>query len=251
MTPAERAGYLAHSRTLAFQRRLDEARRAIEAWRRVTTRRFVSYSAGKDSEVVLHLARQDEPQLLAVWSDDEFNLPETLAQLERTPNLHRIAARVWHAEWFTAWADGPARVPPGTEWVEPIAGQFGLAAWAIRHGYDGVAIGLRAQESADRRRNARRRGTLHQLRETGVWHAYPLAWWRTEDVWAYLVSREVPYNAAYDRLSAIGVPAARQRIGPFAVERVLQFGALSDLRRGWPEEFARFAARFPDARRLS
>lgn len=249
MRPLDRLGYLAHSRSPAFARRVDEARRALDAWRTVTTRRFVAYSAGKDSEVLLHLARLDEPDLLAVWADDEYNLPETLAQLDRTPNLKRLAATIWHSEDFTAWADGSARVPSDREWVDAI-GNDGVTPWARRHGYDGVALGLRAGESAARRKSAARRGLAYG-HSSGIARCCPLAWWSDRDVWAYLVSREIPYNAAYDRLRELGAPPRAQRIGPYSVERALWAGMLGWLRLGWPAEFERFAQAHPEARRYA
>jgi hypothetical protein len=67
------------------------------------------------------------------------------------------------------------------------------------------------------------------------------------DVWAYIIQNEVRYNAAYDRMTELGIPRERQRIGPFANARALPHGQLDILRRGWPDEFARFAKRFPEA----
>ncbi len=68
------------------------------------------------------------------------------------------------------------------------------------------------------------------------------------DVWAYIVSNNVSYNAAYDRLAEIGVPLAQQRIGPLAVERVLGYGQIALLKRGWPELWNRYAERYPEVR---
>lgn len=250
MTPLERAGFLAHARTAAFQRRVAEAEGAIAGWIAATERRAVSYSAGKDSEVLLHLIRRQDPDCIAVFSDDEWNLPETLERVAATPNLIRIAARIWHAEWFTAWASDSEGLPADTHWVEAERNN-GLATWARRQDYDGEAIGIRAQESWARRRNIRKFGLVHRLVGTGIWRCSALGWWRVEDIWAYLLTQDVPYNRAYDRLSAIGVPRRQQRIGPFAVERVISLGQLGILRQGWPDLFEEFARRYPEARRYA
>lgn len=250
MTPLERTGFLAHARTAAFRRRVEEAETAIAGWIAGTTKRAVSYSAGKDSEVLLDLVRRQDPACVAVFSDDEWNLPETLDRLKTVPGIVRIAARIWHSEFFTSWEDGPASRPDGTEWIE-AENNNGLATWARRYGYDGEAIGIRAEESWPRRRNVRKFGLVHRLAGTGILRCYPLGWWRVEDIWAYLVSRDVPYNRAYDRLAAIGVPRREQRLGPFAVERVIGMGQLGILRQGWPDLFEEFARRYPEARRYA
>lgn len=81
-----------------------------------------------------------------------------------------------------------------------------------------------------------------------MWHCNPLAWWTTRDIWTYIQAYDVPYNAAYDVLDRLGVDLDRQRIGPLANHRVLQFGQLAVLKAGWPSLYNEFAARYPEAR---
>jgi len=247
MTPLDRAAYLAHARTGAFSRRVERSRQVVRDWLATTSRRYVAFSGGKDSTAMLGLVREVDPTSLAVFGNDEFVLPETLALLDATPNLHRIAARIEHAPWFTAWDQGAEGLPAGTEWVEPD-GQ-GPGPWARLHGYDGAAVGIRAGENNYRRLHIRARGELFYARRRQVWQCYPLAWWTTQDVWAYILSRKLDYNRAYDRLAEIGVEPDRQRIGPFAQAKALAFGQLALLKAGWPADFERFALAHPEARR--
>lgn len=246
MRAVERAGYLSRARTAPFARLETAALATIERFLSICPRAYLSYSAGKDSEVLLHLARRVAPGLVAVVSDDEFSLPETLARLGEVSNLTRIAGRIRHAEWFTAWQDGPVNLPEGTEWVDAEHND-GLGTWARQHGYGGALIGIRAQESPARRIALRRIGLVHQL-QSGMWHCYPLGWWTTDDIWAYLARYDVPYNRAYDRMAEIGVPLRERRIGPFAPDIKQPSRVLAWLRAGWPREYARFAARFPEAK---
>lgn len=245
MTPMERLGALSHARTGGFWRRLESARETVTRWLCEAGRPYVAFSGGKDSTVLLHLVRSIAPETPAMWSDDEYNLPETMDLLNATPDLHRIAARVEHAAWFTSWADGPESVPDGTEWQE---GGDGARAWEARHGYDGAAVGIRADENSYRQMNLKTHGILFRDRRR-VWQCRPLAWWSVMDIWAYIAAFDVPYNRAYDRLSEIGVPLARQRVGPFANRRALPMGQMAILRAGWPGEYARFMAAHPEAAR--
>jgi 3'-phosphoadenosine 5'-phosphosulfate sulfotransferase (PAPS reductase)/FAD synthetase len=249
VTPLERAGFLAHAGTAAFRRREAEALAVIERFVAVCRRPAISYSAGKDSEVMLHLVRRVAPATVAVFSDDEFNLPETLARLDAVPNLVRIAGSIRHTDWFTSWADGPAGLPAGTVWVEAEHND-GLGTWARAHGVDGYAIAIRANESWDRRRCLKKFGLLHQ-RPGGDWRCYPVGWWSLNDIWAYIAAYDLPYNRAYDVLSGLGVPAVAQRIGPFATVKGLPHGMIGWLRAGWPREFDRFAARCPEANQFA
>ena len=101
-------------------------------------------------------------------------------------------------------------------------------------------------EAGYRRVHLRKNGVLFQAQKTGKWHCNPIAWWSVEDVWAYIFSHQIDYNAAYDKLDDLGLSADEQRIGPLAVERVLGYGQLAILRRGWPEIYRNLVAHFPE-----
>lgn len=248
-SPLETTAAMAHALTAAHQRRVAEAIDVLERWLSAAEHPYVPTSGGKDSTVVLHLARQLEPSLPAYWADHEFALPETLAYLDALPNLTRVAYRRWHTDFFTSWdvpeGQVPADLPPGTIWWD---GEDGLRGYAKSLGLDGSAVGLRADESNMRRKHIRHHGTLFWASKNAAWHALPLAWWTDMDIWAYLLSRGVTYSAAYDRLSDMGVPLKAQRTGPFATEKALWAGQLAILKRGWPAEFESFAERHPGAR---
>jgi len=247
-SPLEATAALVHASTPAHQRRVEEATRILTTWYERSERPYVPTSGGKDSTVVLHIARTLNPNVPAVHADHEFALPETTAHLATIPNLTRVAYRRWHADFFTSWdvppGETPPDLPPGTIWWD---GDGGSRGWAKSRGYDGSAIGLRAAESRMRRKHIRSHGTLFWAETNAAWHALPLAWWTDLDIWAYLLVRNVPYSAAYDRLTEIGVPLKQQRTGPFAVERALWAGQLAILKRGWPNEFAAFAEKHPGA----
>lgn len=243
----ERAGFLAHARTSGFRRRVEVARDAVTQWLRESRQPYVAFSGGKDSTAMLHLVRKQAPDTPAMFGDAEYQLPETDELVAATPNVYRVAMRVRHADWFTSWSDGPDGLPADTEWVPNDA----RGQWAHQHGHDGVAVGIRADESAQRRTVIRIRGMLSWNKTRSLWVSWPLAHWTVHDVWAYLVSRDVPYNRAYDRLVEIGVPLRDARLGAFAEERVLSYGQMGWLRMGWPAEYERFAARFPMAKRFT
>lgn len=222
------------ARTAGHRRLVAAAQRTIAALLDVSAAPYAAFSGGKDSSVLLHLARGLAPGLPAIYGDDEWLLPETAAILDATPGLLRIPMRVRHAEWFEAHADD------GTEAAAPT--------WAADLGYDGALVGLRADESVGRRRLLAARGPLFHNARRGLWQCCPLRDWSARDIWTYIQAYDVPYNAAYDVLDRLGVPLEQQRIGPFAVERVLGRGQLAILKAGWPDLFNQFAARYPEAR---
>lgn len=68
--------------------------------------------------------------------------------------------------------------------------------WVLSRGYDVQALGMRAEESPARRTCFRIRGLVYEAH--GIVVANPIGWWSTRDVWAYLVSRDLPWHRLYD-----------------------------------------------------
>lgn len=227
-----------HAKTNAYRRKLKSARaivtRAFEKCAEVGCSGYVSLSGGKDSTVVFALAREQAPNIPAVWSDDEWFLPETLAYIRRLQSaghdVRQIRTQAWHAEWLQ------------------VSGDYnGIPDYARQQGWRLCFLGLRQEESKTRRLHLRSLGPLFYAKSDGFWHCNPIHDWRWQDVWAYIVTTDTDYNQAYDILERIGVPPEHQRIGPLAVERALGFGQLAILKRGWPDLYNQFCAKFPGA----
>jgi 3'-phosphoadenosine 5'-phosphosulfate sulfotransferase (PAPS reductase)/FAD synthetase len=246
MNDSQREFFLLRSRHPAYHRKVAETQAIIDEMMTRAKRPYLAFSAGKDSHVLLHWLQAMQAPVEFVWSNDEWNLPETIELVDSMPFLHRIAANVRHASFFMSWdyPDASEHLPPGTHWID---NDHGLQTYARRRGYDGVFIGLRANENSRRRLHLRTHGVLFWSQQDQNWQCNPLAWWTALDVWAYLISNQVRYNRAYDRLFEMNIPIEEQRIGPLAVERALGYGQLAILRRGWPDLYQRFVARYPEA----
>ena len=188
--------------------------------------------------MVYSLVREVLPDIPAVWSDDEWWLPETMEYIQRLQtaglDVRQIRTNDSHAEWFQVTGD----------WD-------GIPDYARHQGWDLCYLGLRQEESNARRMHLRTLGPLFFAQSDQFWHCNPIHQWSWKDVWAYIYSNEVDYNRAYDRLDEIGVEPEHQRIGPLAVERVLSFGQLVILKRGWPDLYNKFCDKYPEARLYS
>lgn len=106
-----------------------------------------------------------------------------------------------------------------------------------RNKYDGVFLGLRAEESPGRAKNANQRGVVY-MRSDGLTVAQPLMRWAAEDVHAFLLARDVPILPAYLCID----PGEDWRllrkswwvVGGGTAAR----GHYGWLRRWWPEQWA-------------
>lgn len=179
-------------RTLEARRQVDSARRVLARWRAGCARPVVSVSGGKDSTLLLQLAREIDPSIPAVQA-----VGPARAYL-RDQSAHRARLRiaaggVWHEVAypydFEAVLEGGA-YPHGLK-------QRTLAAWYAAHPCDGVALGLRASESRGRLWNARRGATYRP--QHGLLVAQPLVRFSADLVLGcLLVTNRLPLNPVYE-----------------------------------------------------
>jgi phosphoadenosine phosphosulfate reductase len=247
MTDAERRMMLLHAKRSALDNAVERALSLIRVWLERAEKPYVAFSGGKDSSVLLHLVRQVDEDVPALFGDDEHLMPGTEVLLRNTHGLRRICGPTQHCEWYQSWAGGPDQtLPPSGIWVDSDPDEGSVVAYARERGFDGAAVGLRTGESGRRTVHLRSRGRLFYAKGKEVWQCYPLAEWSTRDVWGYIASRGVPYNDAYDRMAEAGIPLDKRRVGPFAPATAL-IPVLTNLRRAFPSEYRAFAAEYPEA----
>lgn len=239
-------GDLAHARLPVFERKVERALGLIQrASERGRT--GVSFSGGKDSTVTLHLVRQIVPDVVAAFYDSGCEYEDSTAMAEHygaeviQPEMSLLELCRYGGYWGYAHpADAEVDVNFKAFLVTEPAVYF-----AEKYGLDVVALGLRAQESAGRRMNARKRGEYYQAKDMGVWHLCPLASWTDNDVWAYIASRGLRYHTAYDKMAALGLPRKAWRVSLLMSAVAAQWGGLAVLRQIEPERFRALAAEFP------
>lgn len=212
----------------------------------------VSFSAGKDSTVLLHLtaeeARRRGRRIAVLLIDLEAQYKHTIDHARRCFDIHadvidpywvalplslRNAVSQFEPQWICFDPDRRedwVRTPPELAITNPDAFPFfqagmefedfveEFALWYGAGRATACLVGIRADESLNRFRTLIKEKTTHQgLRWTtwigeGVFNAYPLYDWRTEDIWIYSARAALPQNPIYDLMSRAGVPLALQRI---------------------------------------
>jgi predicted phosphoadenosine phosphosulfate sulfurtransferase len=87
-----------------------------------------------------------------------------------------------------------------------------------------VLVGIRAQESLNRWRTIASDRNINKYKgkawttkiDSGIYNAYPIYDWETEDIWTANARFAFPYNHIYDLMYMAGVPLHRQRVAsPF------------------------------------
>lgn len=229
-----------------FVRRVLRAKTIIHEGLQASSRPYVAFSGGKDSEVVLHLIIQERPDIPVVWFHQGAEYPDTekiIGQLAGEWNLNL------HIEY----------VSPGLLELLEEYGAYGTVAQTKyrngdiarrliceptqrlveQHGYDGVFMGLRREES-------RGRGFVmpsRLVKSDGLLHINPIYDWKKEDVWAYLTANDLPYNTVYDKTKFRERDDIR--VSAWAGGNFKTFGRFVELKYYYPEFFNEFANRFP------
>ena len=151
-------------------------------------RLYVACSFQKEASVILDMLFAIEPSARVFTLDTGVLFPETYETWRRLEQRYGVAIDVYRGEWIDGlWLRDPDACC-GMRKVEPLERALG--------GVDAWITGLRRDQS-------RNRADTPKLGpddgHPGKLKCAPLADWSEEDVWRYIVERDVPYHPLHDR----------------------------------------------------
>lgn len=243
MPPKTLLRFQLYSRLRQHKHRVEWARQRVSEWLEKVKRPYVSYSTGKDSTCVLHLVREQAPDTPAVYWDADCAFPESKELLGQTDNVIVFETDEPFLETLRRFDFGDPRLENET---------MRTTVWGpIRrlqeeYGFDGMAYGLRMEESRGRELLGKQRGGVFYHHRDKVWACQPIYDWLYDDVWAFIVTNGLAYCGTYDRMW--DMPEREQRISYWAGETNRERGRWAWLKRNYPELFNHFAAEFPETR---
>lgn len=237
---------------------------------------YVAFSGGKDSLVVLDLARQVDPAVPVVFFDSGLEFPETYRYLEELTRRWRLNLEVIPAvpsllEVLVGggrWDHHAPTPSSGGERLHEVLISRPAAIAHDRHG-PGELWGVRSGESAGRRvayaaalagtecrcdpgcgtpaeRRTRHGGVIERRDETVAFG--PIWDWPTGLVWGHIARHRLPTNPVYAVLQRIGAPDHAVRVSHILDGNGLEEGRITWLRRGWPGLFDELATVLPRLR---
>lgn len=212
---------------------------------------YVSFSGGKDSSVLFHLAAEEARKrgrtLGVLFIDLEAQYELTIKHVEEMvedykdctelfwvalPMLLRNAVSQFQPRWC-CWEEGvewvrekPKKAVPADMFpffvpqmeFEEFMVLFGL--WYGGGKEAAALVGIRCDESLNRFRTIASKSKEthggHRFTtkvEDGLYNVYPLYDWRTKDLWTYHAKHpDKKHNEVYDRMHMAGVPLSKMRL---------------------------------------
>lgn len=213
---------------------------------------IVSFSAGKDSGVLVHLvleeAKRRQRKVALLFVDLEAQYRRTIEYAEQIfaeyaehiepywvclPLILRNACSQYAPRWVCwdpsargDWVRQPPLIAitdpsffsffrPEMEWEEFVEN---FNDWYGGDEYCACFVGIRTDESLNRFRSLRMEKARFEGHAWTTWlgryayNVYPLYDWRTEDVWTYYGTTGKSYNRIYDLMHMAGLSLHQQRI---------------------------------------
>lgn len=214
--------FLIHTRTPEYARALRAANDRIRDALRDRRKCYVAYSGGKDSICMMWLVLQQAPETM-VWHWD-YGRRYMPRRIEEQVNaiareIGAVNYEVVTSDLYDTDYDGKIFIPALFRREFPRL---------VSQGYDGVFVGIRAEESRKRARRIAAGQSISAIPET-----WPVSDWTWRDVWATIVANDLPYPDIYDvRNDLVGYERARMctffdpefaRVGSMAIDGVLHW----------------------------
>ncbi len=186
MDQYERNQFLALALMPKFRDKVKRAKDTIaDALRTPKVKGYVSTSFGKDSIVLMHLCQSVEPSIqMGFYGTPEMDFISNYSAViaEHSTRLNPVLKVVISQP---EWANTNATISERIGLSETHKLNF---------------MGLRYEENPQKRGFALAKyGEIYQYADRS-WRCCPLAWWKWQDIWAYICLHDLPYLEVYDRL---------------------------------------------------
>jgi phosphoadenosine phosphosulfate reductase len=246
-----RIQYLIHAKKISFQRHVRTTQEIVVSFLSRHPDSYVSWSGGKDSTVLVHLCKMISPDIPIMSEKDDMDFPEEIPYLRMMQKRYELNLEIISPEislWdaigkFTITEDVHSR---GAEFSETFFYKI-VENYRRSHGFSGVLLGLRKEESRGRLLNRCSRGLSYE-RSGGEWVCQPLADWSAADIFGYLFSYEIPILPVYFKTKFVTSPEEIRKSWVLPSARASK-GQAVWLNYYYPEIFNRLAATNPEIRR--
>ena len=195
MNPIDKEMYLIYSETDEYQEAVRQLQENVSKAFSEYSKPYVAYSGGKDSLVMSHAVLQENiDTLIFHWDYGPYYMPRELEK-EVIDMAYKIGAKNIRVDSTEVYKQKKRE-------AISVLGRmlYGRVLPGLKaEGYDLSFVGLRAQEGCKR---ARRVSDLFE-NDSVLPNCFPVRHMKARDIWAYIVSNNIPYCSHYDKYASL------------------------------------------------
>lgn len=229
--------FLSWSETEVFKRHVKESKAIIEDALSKFPKWHLAYSGGKDSTAVLGLLWEmglnKEVELFNIYDDRAFSFHKAYVEMMAKKFNFNLDIRYLGEvlkEDFLLDEKSSGQLKNLKEKIDFLR--------AEKNKNSGVFMGLRIEESKKRRFLYSKNAGIATRRENGSWYCNPIMRWSGNDVFAFLLSRNIPIIDVYRKLDLWPDPR-KIRYHDATPRNFASEGQAAWLRENYPLEFKR------------
>lgn len=256
ITEDEREMYLLHSKTKGYKRRIEEAMQtAQKAIKEIGGNHALSYSGGKDSTVMLDICLKAgfKGDLMQFFYSEYENSQMNLEMADNMSEKYRL--KLYRIKCYSskeAWDEaGRFFAVPSNDLEKSLArkvsADFGKQSKKIsqENGYNLHFIGMRKAESRQRRMTLGSRGLTYYTKTRNAFTCCPIGKLTDDDIWAYIVSNNLPYISCYDN-PLFDRRKIRNELTYFCTRKAVFQGVVETYKFIYPEIFSELRKNYPE-----
>lgn len=160
----------------------------------------VGFSGGKDSTVVLDMARSIDQSIIGVFCNTGVEARTTYEYIKRCDNIVWLKPEMsfWKCIEKYGWPTMKGKGKNRTNHCCTLLKEKPMKKYIKEYNIDLVIDGLTADESRQRWMFLSHYGVYHYVKSWNVWKCHPIHDWKEREVWDYIRSKELDYNKGYD-----------------------------------------------------
>jgi phosphoadenosine phosphosulfate reductase len=238
--------FILHSQTQKFKKLVllsqDEIRKVSSSHERIG----MSFSGGKDSTCMLDLCLTsgvNKEKFVPIMFDSggiwqsTFDLIQSLEKKYKTKIILQPSDFGYIDCWEKILLDN---TPFSDSFLNEVIIYKNAIKAKKNHGLDCSFVGIRADESRTRSIRFKQYENHRYTQKTGIYQFAPLEKWTKKDVWAYLLSNNIPYNNVYHQFAEyFGGNFYDYRVDSYLEPISIYKGSIKILQRYYPSDFAK------------